>query len=95
MLRWIIFCVFYLVLGFYALQAIKTASRFPWVYSIFILLSLLVLGNFIYQFSFGEEEGRVLSRVKSYAFGFLLVDSSHKRNDSLIVDCVSKNFIRC
>ena len=23
------------------------------------------------------------------------VDSSHKRNDSLIVDCVSKNFIRC
>ena len=72
MLRWVIFCAFYLVLGFYALQAIRTASRFPWVSNLFILLSLLVLGNFIYQFSFGEEEGRVLSRAKSYAFGFLL-----------------------
>lgn len=72
MLRWIIFIAFYLVLGFYALQAIKTASRFPWVHFFFIALSLLVLGNFIYQFSFGEEEGRVLSRAKSYAFGFLL-----------------------
>lgn len=72
MLRWIIFIAFYLVLGFYALQAIKTASRFPWVYYLFITFSLLVLGNFIFQFSIGEEEGRVLSRAKSYAFGFLL-----------------------
>lgn len=72
MLRWIIFIAFYLVLGFYALQAIKTASRFPWVHYFFIALSLLVLGNFIFQFTFGEEEGRVLSRAKSYAFGFLL-----------------------
>jgi hypothetical protein len=35
-------------------------------------ISLLVLGNFIYQFTFGEAPGRVLSRPKSYAFGFLL-----------------------
>lgn len=71
MLRWIIFFAIYLVLGFYSLQAIKTASRYPWVYYTFILVSLLILGNFVYQFTWGDSEGRVLSRPKSYAFGFL------------------------
>ncbi len=72
MLRWIIFILIYLILGFYALQAVRTSTRFPWVYYAFIALSLLVLGNFIYQFTVGEEPGRVLSRPKSYAFGLLL-----------------------
>ena len=57
---------------FYTLQALKATSRYPWVYYAFITISLLVLGNFIFQFTIGEEEGRVLSRLKSYAFGFLL-----------------------
>lgn len=72
MLRWVIFIAVYLLLGFYTLQALKTASRYPWVHWAFILLSLLALGNFIFQFTLGEEQGRVLSRPKSYAFGFLL-----------------------
>ena len=72
MLRWIVFIVIYLVMGFYVLQALKTATRFPWVYYAFMALSLLVLGNFIYQFTLGGEAGRVLSRPKSYAFGFLI-----------------------
>ena len=72
MLRWIIFIAIYLVMGFYALQALKTVTRFPYVYYAFMGLSLLVIGNFVYQFTWGEEAGRVLSRPKSYAFGFLL-----------------------
>ncbi len=72
MLRWIVFIVVYVLLGVYTLQALKTATRHPWVYYLFIVLSVLVLGNFIYQFTWGEEQGRVLSRPKSYAFGFLL-----------------------
>lgn len=72
MLRWIIFIVIYLIMGFYALQALKTVTRFPWVYYAFMALSLAVIGNFIYQFTWGEEAGRVLSRPKSYAFGFLV-----------------------
>ncbi|MFS4493314.1 metallophosphoesterase [Maribacter sp. 2308TA10-17] len=72
MLRWIIFVAFYLLLAFYALQALKTASRYPWVHWTFIALTLLVIGNFIFQFTVGEEPGRVLSRPKSYAFGFLI-----------------------
>lgn len=72
MLRWIFFIVVYLALGLYVLQALKTATRYPWVYYLFIAVSLIVLGNFIYQFTYGEEPGRVLSRGKSYAVGFLL-----------------------
>ncbi|ADV49347.1 metallophosphoesterase [Cellulophaga algicola DSM 14237] len=72
MLRWVIFVIVYIILGFYSLQAIKTASRYPGVYYSFIVIMLLVVGNFIYQFTFGESDGRVLSRPKSYAFGFLL-----------------------
>ena len=72
MLRWIIFIAIYLALGLYALQALKTVTRYPWVYYLFIAIALLVLGNFIYQFTLGEEEGRVLSKPKSYAFGLLL-----------------------
>ncbi|MBT8210981.1 MAG: metallophosphoesterase [Eudoraea sp.] len=72
MLRWIIFITIYLVMGFYALQALKTVTRFPYIYYAFMGISLLVIGNFVYQFTWGEEAGRVLSRPKSYAFGFLL-----------------------
>ncbi len=72
MLRWIVFVAIYCILGFYSLQAIKTVSRFPWVYYAFMAMGLLVLGNFIYQFTFGESDGSVLNRPKSYAFGFLI-----------------------
>ncbi|GGD46565.1 metallophosphoesterase [Muriicola marianensis] len=72
MLRWVVFIAIYCIMGFYSLQAIKTVSRFPWVYYSFMALGLLVLGNFIYQFTFGESDGSVLNRPKSYAFGFLI-----------------------
>ncbi|MGY8914924.1 MAG: metallophosphoesterase [Flavobacteriales bacterium] len=72
MLRWVIFIAIYLALGLYTLQALKTVSRYPWVYYTFILLSLMVLGNFVYQFTVGDDTGRVLNRPKSYAFGLLL-----------------------
>ncbi|MGB6152920.1 MAG: metallophosphoesterase [Pricia sp.] len=72
MLRWIVFAIIYIVLGLYTLQALKTAVRYPWVHYLFILISVLVLGNFIYQFTWGAAEGRVLSRPKSYAFGFMI-----------------------
>lgn len=72
MLRWLVFIIIYLIMGFYTLQALKTATRLPWVYYLFMALSLLVLGNFIYQFTWSGDAGRVLSRPKSYAFGFLI-----------------------
>lgn len=72
MLRWIIFIAIYSALCFYALQALRTVTRFPWVYFTYIGIVLVVLLNFVYQFTWGEDAGRVLSRPKSYAFGFLL-----------------------
>ncbi|ASV29507.1 metallophosphoesterase [Maribacter cobaltidurans] len=78
MLRWIIFVLIYLGLSFYIVQALRTLFRQPWVYLVYVLVSLVVLINFIYQFTAGEEAGRVLSRPKSYAFGFLLTILSFK-----------------
>lgn len=72
MLRWLLFIVVYLAMGLYTLQALRSGTRFPWVYYLYIAIALLVLGNFVYQFTWGEDPGRVLSRPKSYAFGFLL-----------------------
>jgi len=72
MLRWIVFIVIYITLGIYTLQALKAATRYPWVYYAYMALSLFVLGNFIYQFTMGDAPGRVLSVPKSYAFGLLL-----------------------
>ncbi|MGB5378656.1 metallophosphoesterase [Muriicola sp.] len=72
MLRWIVFIAIYFIMGYYSLQAMRTVTRFPWVYYTFMALALLVLGNFIYQFTFGDSDGSVLNRPKSYAFGFLI-----------------------
>lgn len=78
MLRWIVFILIYLGLSFYIVQALRTLFRQPWVYLFYMLVSLAILVNFIYQFTAGEEAGRVLSRPKSYAFGFLLTMLSFK-----------------
>lgn len=92
MLRWILFVVVYLVMCFYTLQALKTATRHPWVYYLFMTISLVVLGNFIYQFTLGEVAGRVLSRPKSYAFGFLVAVLTF--NVITIVFLVSEDLFR-
>ena len=71
MLRWIIFIIFYILFAIYGFQAIKTVFKASWVHYLFLAISLIVIGNFIYQFTTGTE-GRVLDPAKSYAFGFLL-----------------------
>lgn len=72
MLRWIVFFIVYLAMGLYTLQALKSGTRYPWLHYLYIFIALLILGNFIYQFTMGDETGRVLNKPKSYAFGFLL-----------------------
>ncbi|MFS4416367.1 metallophosphoesterase [Maribacter sp. 2307ULW6-5] len=72
MLRWIVFVMVYAGLTFYVLQALKTVMRQPWWYYAYLLVAAAVMLNFMYQFTWGEEGGRVLSRPKSYAFGLLL-----------------------
>ncbi|MBT8303505.1 MAG: metallophosphoesterase [Bacteroidia bacterium] len=71
MLRWVIFISFYILLSIYGFQAIKTIFKTNWVQYVFIAIAILIIGNFIYNFT-GASEGRVLTPPKSYAFGFLL-----------------------
>ncbi len=46
-------------------------TRYNWVNILYIVIGLLIIGNFIFQF-LAVSEGRVLTPAKSYAFGFLL-----------------------
>ncbi|TYA55200.1 metallophosphoesterase [Formosa maritima] len=69
--RWIIFSIIYVFLVVYGYQAIKTLTKNKWIYIAFIILALLVIGNFVFQFTIASDS-RVLSQPKSEAFGFLL-----------------------
>jgi hypothetical protein len=71
MIRWIIFLIIYIIIDFYAFQAIKTITKKTWIYVVLVALSVVVVGNFIFQF-LQVSDGRVLTPAKSYAFGFLL-----------------------
>ncbi|WP_040249886.1 metallophosphoesterase [Psychroserpens mesophilus] len=71
MVRWIIFILIYSLFTVYGFQAIKTVTKISWIQYLFIVVAIIVAGNFIYQFSIGSE-GRVLNPAKSYAFGILL-----------------------
>ena len=71
MIKWLIFIAIYAIVDFYSFQAIKTVTKNSWIHYLHILVSVVVVGNFIYQFT-QASDGRVLSPEKSYAFGFLL-----------------------
>lgn len=77
MIRWIIFFLIYAFFSFYAYQAVKTATRFGWVHIFFIVVSVLVFSNFVYQFTVGSES-RALTQEKSFAIGFLITFMTFK-----------------
>lgn len=70
-MRWFLFICFYILVDIYAFQAIKTLTKHNWIYISYIILSLLVLGNFIYQFS-QPNPGGSFSGGRGYAMGFVL-----------------------
>ena len=70
MIRWLIFIVIYGIIDFYAYQAFKTAVRVPWLNWVYWILSLLVIGNFIYQF-YGIER-KDFGVPQEYAVGFFI-----------------------
>ncbi len=72
MLRLIIFSVIYVVASVYAFQIFKTVTKSSWLQYAYILLTVVILGNFIYKFNFGEGAHTGFTVAKSYAVGFLL-----------------------
>ncbi|UNY99284.1 metallophosphoesterase [Zhouia spongiae] len=71
-MRWIVFLVVFIVLELYFYQVVKTLTRSKWLIILNIIVSLLVVGNLIYQFNVDTNSGRVLTHAKSYAMGYLL-----------------------
>jgi len=57
-MRWTLFIVFYILIDIYAFQAIKTLTNSNWIYFGYLILSFLVLGNFIFQWSQPSPEGQ-------------------------------------
>lgn len=70
-MRWIIFIVFYLALNIYSYHAIRTVTKSPYILAVYILLSALVLGYFIYQWTQPNPDGG-FTGGRGYALGFLL-----------------------
>ena len=70
-MRWLLFTIFFVLITLYGFQAIRTISKNILFHYVFIAAAVVIAGNLIIQFGFGEG-GRVLSPAKSYAFGFIL-----------------------
>ena len=70
-LRWIIFIVIYILVDIYAFQALKTISRNNWLYSAWIVISLVLLGALIYELGIVDSD-RNMSVSRMYVFGFFL-----------------------
>ncbi len=71
MVRWIIFIAIYLLIDIYAFQAFRTLTKSTWLQWIYFLVSLGLLGFFIYQLT-GGVHGRQMTPGRMYTFGFFL-----------------------
>ncbi len=70
-MRWIIFIIFYLSINFYAYQAIRTVTKSNIVTGIYLVISLLILGNFIFQWT-QPNPGGGFTGGRGYSLGFIL-----------------------
>ena len=73
MLRWIIFITIYLLIDFYAFQALKTISKSKWIYTIYWLTTLIVLLYFTYQLAINFDNKVGLRLSTNRAIGVFLV----------------------
>ncbi len=71
MLRLVFFVAFYAILGFYAFQALRAATKSNGISYLYLGVILIVLINFIYPYSNARMSG-VLSKEISNAFGLVL-----------------------
>lgn len=71
MLRWVIFLIVFLIVDLYAFQAFKNVSKNNWTHVSYWLISILVIGNFVFNYyGFNRRDG--FSHANAYAFGFLI-----------------------
>lgn len=70
MLRWFVFIVIIVIIDYYAFQAIRTLIKSSWTHYLYLLISVLVLGNFIYELT--HINGNGLSISTNIAIGLFL-----------------------
>ncbi|MBX2826930.1 MAG: metallophosphoesterase [Flavobacteriaceae bacterium] len=70
-MRWIIFILIYIAIDVYAFQALRTVTKNQWFYGLYVFISVLLLGMFIYQIEYGSST-RTMTPVRMYTFGFFL-----------------------
>ena len=71
MIRWLIFILIFGLIDLYAFQAVKTMFRNKWVNLAYLIISLIVLGNFIYQLA-TIDRGSGMSIKVNLAIGLFL-----------------------
>ena len=71
-MRWFIFITLYILIDFYAFQAFRTVTKNQWVYGLYLIVSLIVLVNLIYQLS-AMDRSQGITTPAMYAMGFFLV----------------------
>ena len=69
-MRWIIFLVIFVIIDIYAFQAFRAISKNIWLTVAYWAITVLVLGNFIYQF-YGLNRSD-FGNSQAFAFGFLI-----------------------
>ncbi|WP_298237610.1 metallophosphoesterase [uncultured Algibacter sp.] len=69
-MRWIIFLFIFVIIDIYVFQAFRTISKNIWLTVAYWFLTVLVLGNFIYQF-YGLNRSD-FGNSQAFAFGFLI-----------------------
>jgi predicted MPP superfamily phosphohydrolase len=70
MIRWIIFILIFGIIDFYAFQAVKTIFRNKTISMVYVLISIVVIGNFIYHIS-SSDRGNLNTKM-NLAIGFFL-----------------------
>lgn len=76
-MRWFLIFIAYLLLDFYAFQAVRTLIRSPWVSALYIIVTALAIGGLFYEFSLAGTP-RSMSPPRNYIFGFFLIVSVPK-----------------
>ncbi len=71
MLRWIVFLFIFAIIDIYAFQAFKTVTKNNWLFLVYWLITVLVIGNFINNY-YGFDRSKGFTHANAYAAGFFI-----------------------
>ena len=91
MLRWILFLLFFIFIDFYAFQAFKTVTKNNSLHIVYWFISLLVIGNFVYNY-YDFDRSKGFTHANAYAVGFFIAILVPKT--VLLVSMVAEDMFR-